>query len=1139
MIAAPTSLIKASTLDSELRTSLSITHLSPSIHTLRVANERSRHHLPHTEFDADYRLPTTHDDSRRNFERLERRDAAQSITSAMSAAAPLPPPTHAASSANGATNGVGNSSSSSNGGVGGGSGGERVYAHISDLKSDALSGLSKNSSQSQSITNLFAQAERSLQDARTNIDFRRPDIAFVDYLRAYEIAVEVIPRHRDYTHFIHDQHGQSKLQVLQRRLLAMSEQFDKIKEIIVNNNSRSGVRPRSLAAPAPKPKPSVSPKPEKLHSRPISMVVNGSGASSSNDIADRFAKLRAGGAEPSSRASMSLPRGTPIALDRDSGHAFAQSAPKPQGPRGMPLDTELAAAMPKAPAATYSPARNMQTTGDIAPPRHSARSLASQRKSNPLPSPALSATSSNGAPNGSGEYFNFNHRSSTPTTPRPTPRRKSVQMPDETRITAEKLHDYLERYDIMVIDCRARADFDQGHIYSRNVICIEPVGLRQGMSAEQLADKLVLSPEEEQEIFQNRDQYDLVVYHDANTRSETFLSNPAGESETYLKYLHEALYDFNQEKRLKRAPIILIGGIDAWVDLMGNQALLATNTHARTKNGRPLQRRPALRDGQMRVSKRGLRDYNPLDAEEEQKWRLRAQSESMPEAPALGDHGTDEDESSDTEQAQRFPHIDEFNARFPEAGVLGQQMPAPTSSTMSSRPGMMVPNYPATPAHSVYPPPPPPPPARPAPAAPRMSYTGVSDRAVAHSTPVPRTSSQLLPYVPQRYLAQNLRLPKTGIHNFGNTCYMNATLQALSATTPLTILMLDDQYKKMVQKDNWKGSRGLLPEIYANLVRSLWQGEVDFIKPSTMLTFCGRLNSTFKDPSQQQDAQEFFSFIVDCLHEDFNTVWSKMPLRVLTEQEEAKRERMPALVVAKTEWGRYIHRENSFLTSLFYGQHSSRLRCSTCSFTSTTYEAWALLQVEIPEVETRLQDCLRAHFRSEELDGENQWTCPRCKVPRRATKKLTMTRAPPFLVVALKRFKQNARGEQRKLSTAVRFPLTGLDMEEFILPQPSPSEVQEIARDYGHDTLKIDDSLSPPYVYDAYAVVRHMGSTTTSGHYTCVARDQARGCWRIFNDTQHRNIKPETLSPNEALDNNQAYFIFYQRRAANNESNGA
>ncbi|CAK1354346.1 unnamed protein product [Cercospora beticola] len=1074
----------------------------------------------------------------------------------MSAAPPLPPAPpsrHVESSGhhsgmgtgNGPSNGQLNTSAqAAGGGSSGNGGGERVYSHITDLQAEALASLSSNG---QSITQLLASAEKSFNDAKFKIDYRRPDMAFVDYLRASEIAVEVVPRHRDYIHFIHDQHGQQKLQVLQRRITGLADQFASIKQIIVNNNSRYGTVPRSQRQNAgevlgvengsPKPsghkaKPSVSPKPDNLQGRPISAIGGRTPQPMGQDLDDRFAKLRISGSNtPGSRASLSsLPAASmPSASDYGGASGALPSRVKPQGPRSMLLDTELAVAMPKAPSPTYSPARNMQTTGDIAPPRHSVRSLAPSRKSTLTSNPYAvnsvapaethepAAARSNGAP------------------PVPLPRRKSVHMPKETRITAEKLYDYLERFNIMLIDCRSRMDFDQGHIYSRNVICVEPVGLQQGMSAEQLAEKLILSPDDEQDIFHNRDQYDLVVYYDNDTKSETFLSRPHNEAEQHLKCLHEALYDFNQEKKLQRPPIILVGGIEAWIDLVGNAALVSTATQTRAKPGRPLQRRLAIRDGQQRLPKQRLRDYNPLDAEEEQKWRDRAQSESVPEASSFAQHEANEGESDDTDEILRFPNIDEFNARFPDAGTLAAQPPARAASTPVSS-GFDVPKYPPTPEHSVYPHPPPP--ARPPPAAPRVSYTGVSDRAVSQSTPIPRTSSQLLPYVPQRYLAQNLRLPKTGIQNFGNTCYMNATLQALSATTPLTIMMLDDQYKRLVQKDNWKGSRGLLPEIYANTVRSLWARDVDYIKPTTLLTFCGRLNSTFKDPNQQQDAQEFFSFIVDCLHEDFNAVWSKNPLRVLTDQEEAKRERMPALVVAKTEWGRYVHRENSFLTSLFYGQHSSRLRCSHCNFTSTTYEAWALLQVEIPDArDAQLQDCLRAHFRDELLDKENQWSCPKCKTPRRAAKKLTMTRAPPFLVVALKRFKSNARGDQRKLRTAVRFPLTGLDMEEFILPQPSPQEAQEIARNYGQDALKVEDSLTPPYVYDAYAVVRHLGDSTRSGHYTALVRDKARSCWRHFNDTRYQDFQPENMRPDQALDNEQAYLLFYQRRPVN-EANG-
>ncbi|USW48206.1 Putative Rhodanese-like domain, ubiquitin specific protease, Rhodanese-like domain superfamily [Septoria linicola] len=1023
--------------------------------------------------------------------------------------------------AGGAATGAAGGGGEGGGGGGGAGSGERQYAHIHDLKADAIAGLRNTNA---SITQLFARAEQSLKDAKFNLDFRRPDVAFVHYMRASEIAVEVIPHHRDYIHFIHDQHGHQRLQILQRSITVLVDQYASIKQIIINNNSRSGVVPRAqspvhhargssasavVASVSSRAKPPVSPKPANLQDRPVSLSSPTTGGTNGESLSDRFAKLRTSGA----RTPVSYTNG-----NEDNADIKHATMAKPQGPRSMPLDTALAAAMPKAPSPTYSPARNMQTTGDIALPRHSVRSLAQSRKSSLIPNSI--------APAASGDLDAETHHHTQPPGPG-TPRRGSTQLSGETRITAEKLHDCLERFDVMVIDCRSRAEYDQGHIYSRNVICVEPIGLRQGLSAEQLAGQLVLSPQEEQEVFENRHRYDLVVYYDTNTSSETYLTNPQSEAEARLKYLHEALHDFNTGIQLRRQPIILVGGLDAWIELMGVPALVATSTQARAKQGRPIQRRPN-RGGQIKLPKR-LREYNPLGPEEEKKWRDRAQSESMPAASAFAEHEAYAEAGDDVDEMQKFPNIEEFNARFPDAGTVIP--PIRPTSAMVSAPPSRIPMYPMAPGHSVYPPAPPAPPARPAPAAPRMSYTGVSDRAVSQSTPIPRTSSQLLPYVPPRFLAQNLRLPRTGILNFGATCYMNATLQALSATTPLTMLMLDDQYKKMVCKDNWKGSNGLLPEIYANTIRSLWQGGVDYIKPSTLRTFCGRLKSTFKDPHQQQDAQEFFSFMVDTLHEDFNAVWNKTPLRLLNEQEEAKRERMPPLVVAKTEWGRYTHRENSFLTSLFYGQHSSRLRCTTCHFTSTTHDAWALLQVEIPDSpEAQLRDCLRAHFKDELLDDDNQWSCPRCKAPRRATKKLTMTRAPPFLVIALKRFKQNARGDQHKLHTSVRFPLTGLDIEEFVLPQPSAHEAQQIAQSYGNEFSVADESLSPPYKYDAYAVVRHLGENTRSGHYTAAVRDRTRECWRYFNDTKNEDFQPERLSPSKALDNDQAYLVFYQRR---------
>ena len=66
-----------------------------------------------------------------------------------------------------------------------------------------------------------------------------------------------------------------------------------------------------------------------------------------------------------------------------------------------------------------------------------------------------------------------------------------------------------------------------------------------------------------------------------------------------------------------------------------------------------------------------------------------------------------------------------------------------------------------------------------------------------------------------------------GIHNHGNTCFMNAIIQCLSNTEPLLSYFLSDQYKediKRANKHNSKrfGTKGELTEHLATLLKSLW-----------------------------------------------------------------------------------------------------------------------------------------------------------------------------------------------------------------------------------------------------------------------------------------------------------------------------
>lgn len=761
----------------------------------------------------------------------------------------------------------------------------------------------------------------------------------------------------------------------------------------------------------------------------------------------------------------------------------------------------------------------MQISGNMAPPRSSARSIVGTGgRSNS----AMSSASSYAPGNDGIDEAGYFPRMSTESLPNTLPRRKSVHVPKEMRIGAEKLYDYLKMHSILLIDVRSREDFDDGHIYTQSIINIDPTSLRRDMSADDLQDTLVLSPEHEQSAFFDRSNFDLVVYYDQATASDRFLNCPSTEREWTLRHLYDALYNYSQDKPLQRPPILLEGGIEAWTELVGDQALARSSTASKAKSSRPIRRVPVASNfSRLHVQKK-RREYNPLDADEERKWLERARVESVvvDQKPPLDE----EDESQQVEDASPFySNIDEFNRRFPEAGKIDQRYPMDPSSQAPQQSRTRIPSYPTPPPRSSNMPPPlPAVPSRPLPAASRMSYSGVSDRVVSQQS---TGSSDLPAYVPPRYLPSNLRLPRTGLVNFGVTCYMNATIQALSATTPLTLFFLDDRFKQYIQRENWKGSKGVLPELYSNLIRSVWKGDVEAIRPTTLRSFCARLNSEW-GVDRQQDAKEFFDFLVDCLHEDLNENWSRTPLKALTDAQEEIREKMPKSVVSKTEWGRYTHRELSYLTSLFGGQHASRLRCTTCQFTSTTYEAFYSISVEIPRSgRATIDDCLRSYCAEEMLSGDEVWKCPRCQKEREATKQITITRAPQFLVVHFKRFSAGRGESARKVRTPIDFPLRNLNLQPYVL---NTEKEQKYVRDLPSDQ-KPDSSMTPPFLYDAYAVMRHIGTTLTSGHYTCLAKDRARGCWRQFNDTWIGDFDPERLPERERLQNEMAYIVFYQR----------
>jgi len=232
---------------------------------------------------------------------------------------------------------------------------------------------------------------------------------------------------------------------------------------------------------------------------------------------------------------------------------------------------------------------------------------------------------------------------------------------------------------------------------------------------------------------------------------------------------------------------------------------------------------------------------------------------------------------------------------------------------------------------------------------------------------------------------------------------------------------------------------------------------------------------------------------------------------------------MPQQIASAQEWQLYRMRDDSIVVDYFQGQFRNRLACLTCNQTSTTYNSFMYLSLEIPVgrgiTKVSLDQCLDAFVKPEVMEKSDAWKCPHCKVLRKATKQLSLSRLPPVLLIHFKRFSFKGPFTD-KLETMVDFPLKNLDLTNY-MPSPLPPSVDK-AGAYGTSTYGPDDPRSqvPPYRYDLYGVVNHFGSLS-SGHYTSFIA--SKGSWVYCDDSRLTYADPKDVVGRPA------YILFYRR----------
>ncbi|KAG2461726.1 ubiquitin carboxyl-terminal hydrolase 33 [Polypterus senegalus] len=102
----------------------------------------------------------------------------------------------------------------------------------------------------------------------------------------------------------------------------------------------------------------------------------------------------------------------------------------------------------------------------------------------------------------------------------------------------------------------------------------------------------------------------------------------------------------------------------------------------------------------------------------------------------------------------------------------------------------------------------------------------------------------------------------TGLKNIGNTCYMNAALQALSNCPPLTQFFIE--CGGLVRTDK----KPALCKSYQKLVMDMWhKNRPGYVVPTNLFQGIKVVNPMFRGYSQQ-DSQEFLRCLMDQLHEE-------------------------------------------------------------------------------------------------------------------------------------------------------------------------------------------------------------------------------------------------------------------------------
>lgn len=331
-----------------------------------------------------------------------------------------------------------------------------------------------------------------------------------------------------------------------------------------------------------------------------------------------------------------------------------------------------------------------------------------------------------------------------------------------------------------------------------------------------------------------------------------------------------------------------------------------------------------------------------------------------------------------------------------------------------------------------------------------------------------------------------------GIHNLGNTCFLNACMQILLQTYELD--NIEEESKETIESNIYKEWK-------------LWKQNVNdsnitIISPNSFIITIHQIaeqkNRMLFTGFAQNDMPEFLLFFIENIH-----IYLKRDIKYTIHG--IKQNEIDELAIQCYEMKKkYYENDYSPLIDIFYGiSISSILSIHDINHTMSSISEPFFI-IDLPIIGNTIYDCFDQYISPELLENENAWYNEKTQQNENVFKQMSFWNFPKVIIITFKRFYSIQMNNEIKLCKKMEFidfPLNDLNLSKYIK---------------GYNASK--------YKYDLYGICNHTGNVM-GGHYTAFVKTKENE-WYHCNDAIIEKVENplHIITP-------MAYSLFYRCHA--------